>query len=196
MYERSVMIQKIVLSLCVLALIHSTFIKAMSEESADLNALLLGVREDMVDPEYIANLLAQGAQIDARDAAGKTALMKFAARSWWPECKLLITHSQFYPSGTHNPNREIEHASLETIRQLLQTGLRDQETTIALLTKRKIELLKPLMREAMQLARDKDMIALLNPDIVEQNYAKEIRENIRKELQLQSSGLFSWCSIQ
>jgi hypothetical protein len=126
----------------------------------DLNAFLLGVRYDVVDPGYIMDLLTKGAQVDARDGSNATALMKFAKRSYYPECRLLITHSRFNQ----------KHATAKS------------DTTLDTLLQYKLMQLKPLMAEAMALAKDKDLRTLLDPDRLEENLEliKEIRENIKE----------------
>lgn len=163
------MMNKQLVSLCSITLMQAAFAMQSLE---DLNACLLGVRVDVVDPGYIQDLLDQGAQISARDGSGATALMKFAKRSYYPECRLLITHSRFNPQHTSEKS----------------------DTTINTLLLHKVTQLRPLMAEAMALAKDKDLKALLDPDDLKRGskLLEEIRENINKELEPENCGFSSW----
>ncbi len=180
-----------------LSLFALTFAQPVLPMQEELNALLLGVRPDVVDLGYIEHLLSQGAQVQARDGAGNTALMRFAKRSWWPECKLLITHSQFYPTA---PTQKIdtdsyEHMPLSTLRTLIVNAT-NKENIIEKLTQHKITQLKPLIQETSGLSRDQHIQALLDPTKLEQNFKQEIKANILKELGLENDSWISGCSIQ
>lgn len=135
------------------------------QNNENLDALLLGVRNDVVDPRYIQELLEKGAQLNARDHQGETALMKFARRSWYPECKLLIIHSRFDLDGASNQ-------------------------TITTLTQHKLNCLKPLMKEAMTLAKDDDLRTLLDPEKLEENFKDEIEKNIEEYLEPDYSAVY------
>lgn len=197
------------MSLCTIVFMHSLFPQQITEKQADLDVKLLGIRDDMIDLTYIQDLLAQGATITARDAAKNTALMKFAKRSYYPECRLLITHSQFYvrteshkelllrvtgclPTGHYST-----YMSLSRIRNHIHMDIVNEEEIIQALTKYKIEQLKPLLREALSVTDDQDreIKELLDPEKLEQNFSDEIRERIKKDLRPDSSGFFS-CGIQ
>lgn len=153
------MIKKQLMCLFTIILMQPAF--AM-QKITDLNALLLGVRNDVVDLGYIQDLLDRGAQIHARDESGATALMKFAKQNYFPECYEAIVRSRF------NPKPSSERS----------------ETTISRLLLHKVTQLRPLMAEAMALAKDKELKALLNPDNLKKGskLLDEIRKNIVKEL--------------
>jgi len=155
------MMNKQLVSLFAITLMQPAF--GMQPTIDDLNAQLLGLRTDMVDLGFIESLLTQGAQIDTRDGSGATALMKLAKRSYYPECRLLITHSRFNPK----PASEKSDATINT------------------LILHKLTQLRPLMMEAMALTNDKDLRALLDPDNLNRGskLINEIRENIIKELE-------------
>lgn len=146
----------------------------------ELNTLLLGVRLDVVDLAYIQDLLEKGAQIDARDSNGQTALMKFASHSFWPECELLIKHSRFY---NKNELRNEPARSKEQKEQVARQKIQE-----------KLSRLKPLMREARRCTQDKEIKEILDPKKLDANFRAAIEENIRKEVGLPTSTWLSWLS--
>lgn len=103
---------------------------------------------------------------------------------------------------------------LEVLRTLIHNNALDLEKTIAFLSNYKMEKLRPLMLEAAPLAggprahndgvlrvlnpvEGKEILPLLNPDLLEQNYGEAIRGHMRDCLiPAENTGWIESCSIQ
>lgn len=116
-------------------------------------------------------LLEYGARIDRRDYFNRTVLT-FALYYHPSLLRILI------PCALFNPFPQ----PFSNIKQFVQNGSLDPETTVAQIKKHHIECLMPLMTETMLLAKRKETLELLNPARIEQNFGDTIEQVIRERL--------------
>ena len=116
-------------------------------------------------------LLEYGARIDRKDCFNRTVLT-FALYYHPSLLRILI------PCALFNPFPQ----PFSNVKQFVQNGSLDPETTVEQIKKHHIECLMPLMTETMLLAKRRETLELLNPARIEQNFGDTIEQVIRERL--------------